>query len=328
MTNRATIVLAVLVAAVGAVVVVNPGTARAGHRAEFSLPEPLSHIRVTNDTGSIDLSRTDTGWTVDSLNRPAAPGRIEAFTSHLTGAVSYPVIATSGGPDQYGLGPGTIIDLSDSGGSIRVLLGAPATDGRSVYARIGESRTVVLLPAELVAASTGDARAFRDLVVMRWPESSLLEVRLSDQSGAIVTVTRVVGEATDLPPGTAEGVGVQPADPFGTSILASAQRVQRIAREWRAEGPLADEVMPHHMENMFQELAAVTASSFARTPEGKPPAHRLPIATLVIGTATAGSATLHIYAADADLHPAELDGDLFLISSRRVLRMMMGLPAI
>ena len=78
--------------------------------------------------------------------------------------------------------------------------------------------------------------------------------------------------------------------------------------------------MPYHMENMFQELAAITATSF--TDVAAPGA---PIATLVIGTGTPDSEALHIYAAEGDLHPAELGGDLFFISTRRFLRLTMGL---
>ena len=103
-------------------------------------------------------------------------------------------------------------------------------------------------------------------------------------------------------------------------MLASAKRVERIAREWRAEGPLSDEVMPFQIENMFQELAAVTATSFMEASETG-----APIATLVINPGDPDSETLRIYAAEGDFHPAELRGDHFFISARRVLRLTMGL---
>ncbi|MBU8913298.1 MAG: DUF4340 domain-containing protein [Spirochaetales bacterium] len=326
MTNRATIVLAVLVVTVGIVIFAAHGRNASGNRHPFDLPPSVSSIRITNDSGTIELRQTTSGWIVDSLSRPAAPNRVDTLTSHLTGSVSFPVIATSSGPDQFGLGAGTTIDLSGGDETVRVTLGAPAADGRSVYARIGDSRTVVLVPTELVTAATGDAVAFRDPIVLRRPESDLRQVGLFGPSGEIVTVARAAGESAG-----ATSAGTATSDPTAQtaadSILASARRVERIAREWRADGPQADEVMPFQMENMFQELAAVTATAFTTmTGSGAPAsADRTPTATLVIDAGTPDSEALHIYAAEGDLHAADLDGDLFFISARRVLRLTMGL---
>ncbi len=319
MTNRTTIMLAILIVAVGAVIFVGRDRADSGNRQQFNLPPSVSSIRITKDTGSIDLSRSGSTWIVDSLNRPAAPGRIDSFTSHLTGAVSFRVIATSSGPDQFGLGTGTAIELSGNGQTVRVTLGAQATDGRSVYAQIGDSRTVVLVPTELITAAAGDAVAFRDPVVMRRPESDLRQVHLSGPTGDIVTVTRAVGDIADTAPAGAVTSGSL-TQTASDSVLASAKRVERIAREWYAEGPQADEVMPFQIENMFQELAAVTATSFTEASGPAPP-----IATLLINAGSPDSETLRIYSAAGDFHPAELGGDHFFISARRVLRLTMGL---
>ncbi len=319
MTNRATMVLAVLVVAISTMIFIGRDRADSGNRQQFNLPPSLSSIRITSDTGPIDLSQTESGWIVDSLNRPAAPGRINSFTSHLTGAVSFPVIATASGPGQFGLGAGTTIDLSGRDETVRVTLGAQATDGRSVYARIGDSRTIVLVPTELMTAATGDAVAFRDPVVMRRPESSLHQVHLSALAGDIVTVRRAVGDPAGTTPADAVPSG-SAAHTASDSVLASAKRVERIAREWYAEGPQADEVMPFQIENMFQELAAVTATSFTEASGPAPP-----IATLVMNAGSSDFETLRIYSAAGDFHPAELGGDHFFISARRVLRLTMGL---
>jgi Domain of unknown function (DUF4340) len=311
------------VVAVGILVAIDPGRGGSGRREQFEMPESPGHIRVTNPTGVVDLSRTDSGWTVDSMQRPADPERIRTFTAHLTGTVSYPVIATSSRPDQYGLASGATIELSGAEASVRVRLGARATDGRSVYALIGDSDTVVLLPAELVNSAAGEVIAFRDLVVGRWPESNLVEVRLSNPSGDIVTVSR----NDDNSNGTQTSTTGQTARPAETSILASAQRVERIAREWRAEGRLAEEVMPHQIENMFQELAALTAATFAVPPADQLPAGSSPIASLMIDSSPAGLVTLDLYAASGDFYPAELGGNQFQLSTRRVRRLTMGLLA-
>lgn len=335
MINRATWVLAGVLVALVALLITVERFSRSVQEIRLAVPGDLTRIVIRNADGEVDLRRTAAGWMVASLDAPASPQRVRALTTRLDPSVAYPVVAGSAAPGRYGLDSAMAVTLYGEQDSATVALGATAADGRSVYARMDVAGAVILMPREVAAAASGPKNAFRDPVVARWPESSIRVVRILDGDGNIAVHVRRASGYGDGKAGDADEM--LNSGGVATGAPASAARVERIARQWHVEDAPAGKVEPYQIENMLQELAALTAQEFETdAPTGGATAAPLAMIELQTGADSdpAGDPTggrqrtlLTIYPATAAGHPATLTGydASFVLAERRVRRLLMGL---
>ncbi len=323
MTNRWTFVLAGLALILLALIIMIPLIGRDANQIRLDLPAEPNRIIISNSEGEVTLERVDSDWVVASFGVPASPARVRAITAALEPSRSYPLVATNAASGQFGLDGRRTVTVEDASLRAAVTLGGAAADGRNIYARIEGAGDVFLLPADVAAAASGSRDAFRDPVVARWTAREVRGIRLYEGERPVAILAHDLTVAAED----------QPAPENGDDVLESAARVERIAREWSVERSETG-IEPYQIENMLQELDALTASGFLSGGEA-PHASEQAVARLEIFPAASTTVgpepiLLTVYARANTGYRARLSSydTAFLLPERKVRRLLMGMIAL
>lgn len=222
MSPRVTLLLAVLVALVGAYIfaVDRPQAERAEqakHLVRVAKTD-VTGITLTSAKGTVDLTRVDAAhWTVDRpFQAPAASFAVGDLLDAIAGIVPQRTVEEKTSDlGAYGLDkPGVRVTLRASGGRTLVLsIGKTSPVSTAVYARLEPGSAVYLVDASVGGALSKSAADLRQKTMADFANADVQRVRVTSSKGALAVV-RLGADRWRL-----EGPRPWPADDFKVTDL-------------------------------------------------------------------------------------------------------------